>query len=48
MPQPPGFFGYPQPPPLPHLVDPMPGPFTYPVSFYFYNLYVWYSKYLFL
>ncbi|XP_023014171.2 increased sodium tolerance 1-like protein isoform X2 [Leptinotarsa decemlineata] len=34
MPQPPGFLGYPQPPPLPHLMDPrMPptlGPFTYP------------------
>ncbi|CAH1118000.1 unnamed protein product [Phaedon cochleariae] len=32
MPQPPGFMGYPLPPPLPHLMDPMPGPaaFSYP------------------
>ncbi|XP_018569365.1 IST1 homolog isoform X3 [Anoplophora glabripennis] len=30
MPQPPGFLGYPQPPPLPHLMDPdVPGPFGY-------------------
>ncbi|KAG5883041.1 hypothetical protein JTB14_010430 [Gonioctena quinquepunctata] len=34
MPQPPGFFGYPQPPPLPHFMDPVmppaPAPFQYP------------------
>lgn len=40
MPQPPGFLGYPQPPPLPHLVNPLPGAFAYPVSFcWYYFLY---------
>lgn len=33
VPAPPGFFGYPQPPPLP-VMDQQPVPFSYPVSLF--------------
>lgn len=42
FPAPPGFFGYPQPPPLPPMANeyPRPAPFDYPVSFYL-QLFYW-------
>lgn len=38
MPQPPGFFGYPAPPPLPAMGNPVP--FGYPVSGFFIFIFI--------